>query len=69
MCFNRKAVVNKSCILKGIVDIGSVESGMDQDLSGNVFDDAVMAFTYAILMMMFRGGIGRSDLLFGGPIF
>ena len=29
--FNRKAVVNKACILKGIVDIGSVESGMDKD--------------------------------------
>ena len=67
--FNRKAVVNKACILKGIVDIGLVESGMDQDFSGNVFDNAIMTFTDGILMLMFRSGIGSSDLLFGCPIF
>ena len=53
--FNRKAVVNKACILKCIVDIGRVESDMDQDCSGNVFDNAVMMFTDAILMLKFGG--------------
>ena len=43
--FNRKAVVNKTCILKCIIYIGCVESDMDQDLSDNVFDNAVMTFT------------------------
>ena len=53
--------MNKACILKCIVDIGCVESGMDQDFSGNVFDNALMTFTDAILMMMFRSGISSSD--------
>ena len=67
--FNRKAVVNKECILKCIVDIGCVESGMDQNFSGNVFDNAIMTFTDAILMLMFRWVISSSDFLFGCPIF
>ena len=67
--FNRKAVVNKACILECIVDLECVESGMDQDLSGNVFDNAVMTFTDTIFMLIFRSGISSSDLLFGGPIF
>ena len=67
--FNRKAVVNKACILKGIVDIGCVESGMNQDFSGNVFDNTVMTFTDAILVLMFRSGISSSDFLFGCPSF
>ena len=66
--FNRKAVVNKACILKCIVDIGCVESGMNQDFSGNVFDNTVMTFTDAILVM-FRSGISSSDFLFGCPSF
>ena len=60
--------MNKACILDGIVDIGGVKSGMNQDLSGNVFDYDIVMFTDPILMLMFQGSKGSSDLLFGSPI-
>ena len=67
--FNREAIMDETCILKSIVDVGGVKSSMYKDFSGNVFNDAVMPFTDAILMLMFRGSISSAYSLFGGPIF
>ena len=42
---------------------------MDKKLSGDVFDDAIVPFTDAILMLMFWSSISGSDFLFGCPVF
>ena len=42
---------------------------MNKEFSGNVLNNAIVAFTDAVLVLMFRGGIGSSYLLFCGPIF
>ena len=42
---------------------------MNKEFSGNVLNNAIVAFTDAVLVLMFRGGIGSSYLLFCGPMF
>ena len=59
--FDRETVMNKVCIVEDIVYIGSVKSGMNKDLSGNVFDYAIVTFTDPILMLMCWGSKGGSD--------
>ena len=67
--FYRKIIMDEARVLKSIVDIGSIESSMNQKFSGNAFDDALVALTDSILVLMFGGGIGSSNLLFCSPIF
>ena len=67
--FDRETIMDEARVLKSVVDVGSIESSMNEKFPGNAFDDAVVALTDSILVLMFGGGIGSSNLLFCSPIF
>ena len=67
--FDRETIMDEARVLKSVVDVGSIESSMNEKFPGNAFDDAVVALTDSILVLMFGGGIGSSNLLFCRPIF
>ena len=61
--------MDEARVLKSVVDVGSIESSMNENFPGNAFDDAIVAFTDSILVLMFGCGIGSSNLLFCSPFF
>ena len=66
---DRETIMDEARVLKSVVDVGSIESSMNEKFPGNAFDDAVVAFTDSILVLMFGCSIGSSNFVLCGPIF